>query len=150
MYLKAFSIYMKHITIILLTIIFHLVMSGFTNAEELIELQTRPGVTQRFILIKPANPIASVILFRKTDIYRLFRQPSAILLQTERDALLIWSTIENLSSLGNVLVNSKIFIAASNARRYTSRSLKCRISLFRCFTITCLLTFLPSSPALHT
>ena len=63
MYLKAFSIYMKHITIILLTIIFHLVMSGFTNAEELVELQTRPGVTQKFILIKPNNPMLSVILF---------------------------------------------------------------------------------------
>lgn len=67
MYLKTFFIYIKYITIILLTIILHLLSPGFTNADELIELQTRPGVTQSFILIKPANPIASVILFKGGD-----------------------------------------------------------------------------------
>lgn len=63
MYLKAFIIYIKYIKIILLTIIFHLLSPGFANAEELIEFQTRPEVTQKFILIKPDKPILSVILF---------------------------------------------------------------------------------------
>lgn len=34
-----------------------------TLSSVLAEIDTRPGVTQKFILIKPANPIASVILF---------------------------------------------------------------------------------------
>ncbi len=33
------------------------------NAAELITLQTRPGIDQKFILIKPDKPVASVILF---------------------------------------------------------------------------------------
>ena len=33
------------------------------NAEELVTLNTRPNVEQRFILIKPEKPVASVILF---------------------------------------------------------------------------------------
>jgi hypothetical protein len=32
-------------------------------SSELVKLETRPGVTQKFILIKPENPMASVILF---------------------------------------------------------------------------------------
>jgi len=34
-----------------------------TPSAQLIEIKTRPGVTQRFILIKPIKPVASVILF---------------------------------------------------------------------------------------
>ncbi len=38
------------------------------NAEalstELIEIKTRPGVKQKFVLIKPAHPVASVVFFR--------------------------------------------------------------------------------------
>ena len=33
------------------------------NADELISLETRPGVQQKFILIQPEKPVASVILF---------------------------------------------------------------------------------------
>lgn len=41
---------------------------GYSESEqklssELVKIDTRPGVTQKFILIKPVNPIASVILF---------------------------------------------------------------------------------------
>ena len=32
-------------------------------STKLIKIETRPGVTQKFILIKPENPVASVILF---------------------------------------------------------------------------------------
>lgn len=32
-------------------------------SNKLVKLETRPGVTQKFILIKPENPVASVILF---------------------------------------------------------------------------------------
>jgi len=46
----------------------------------------------------------SVILFLKTAIYRLFLQASEVLAQTEREALLIWSTSEYFSSAGNPLV----------------------------------------------
>lgn len=37
--------------------------SVLAHAAEFVELQTRPDVEQRFILIKPAQPVASVILF---------------------------------------------------------------------------------------
>lgn len=33
------------------------------NAADLVQLNTRSGVEQNFILIKPARPVASVILF---------------------------------------------------------------------------------------
>lgn len=33
------------------------------NAQEIVSLETRPGVIQKILLIKPSNPIASVILF---------------------------------------------------------------------------------------
>jgi len=47
----------------------------------------------------------SVILFLKTAIYCLFRQPSEMFAQTEREALLIWSTNEYFSAAGNSLVS---------------------------------------------
>jgi hypothetical protein len=37
--------------------------SAEIQSNELVKLETRPGVTQKFILIKPENPVASVILF---------------------------------------------------------------------------------------
>ena len=37
--------------------------SAEIQSNELVKLETRPGATQRFILINPANPVASVILF---------------------------------------------------------------------------------------
>lgn len=40
-----------------------LLLTTSLHAEELIKLETRTGVEQRFILIKPEKPIASVILF---------------------------------------------------------------------------------------
>ena len=36
---------------------------GVKTTSALIEINTRTGVTQKFILIKPSNPKASVILF---------------------------------------------------------------------------------------
>ena len=69
------NIYSKKSYLILLTIGYLLLFSAIyvsapltsESAEikpsELIKLETRPGVTQRFILIKPENPVASVILF---------------------------------------------------------------------------------------
>ena len=33
------------------------------ESNKLVEIETRPGIKQKFILIKPANPVASVILF---------------------------------------------------------------------------------------
>jgi pimeloyl-ACP methyl ester carboxylesterase len=33
------------------------------GSDQVIELATRPGVTERYVLIEPANPVASVILF---------------------------------------------------------------------------------------
>ncbi len=54
------------IRIVLLIILFCFIQAFFPaqgHASELISLETRPGVTQRFILIKPNNPVASVILF---------------------------------------------------------------------------------------
>jgi len=41
--------------------------SSSATAEEVIELQTRPGVRQRFILIGSAHPVATVILFAGGD-----------------------------------------------------------------------------------
>ena len=49
--------------------------------------------------------------------YRLFRQASAKLAQTDLEDLRIWSTNEYVSSLGNDVDDSKIFIAESNALR---------------------------------
>ena len=37
--------------------------SAQSQAAELISLETRPGVTQKFILIKPEKSVASVVLF---------------------------------------------------------------------------------------
>jgi len=37
--------------------------SAEIQSNELVKLETRPGVTQKFVLIKPENPVASVILF---------------------------------------------------------------------------------------
>jgi len=37
--------------------------SFFVNATELVTLNTRPGIEQKFILITPEKPLASVILF---------------------------------------------------------------------------------------
>lgn len=54
---------MKHIAIYLTIIFLYLITPGLAGAEELVELQTRPGVTQRLILIKPDKPVLSVILF---------------------------------------------------------------------------------------
>ena len=50
---------MKKITSALLL----LILSIHTYAAELISLDTRQGVQQKFILIKPEKPVASVILF---------------------------------------------------------------------------------------
>jgi dienelactone hydrolase len=43
--------------------IFFLLVTSSLHAEELVKLETRTGVEQRFILIKPEKPVASVILF---------------------------------------------------------------------------------------
>jgi dienelactone hydrolase len=43
--------------------IFFLLVTSSLHAEELVTLKTRTGVEQRFILIKPEKPVASVILF---------------------------------------------------------------------------------------
>jgi pimeloyl-ACP methyl ester carboxylesterase len=40
-----------------------LLLTSILQADELIELDTRPDVTQKFILMKPEKPVASVILF---------------------------------------------------------------------------------------
>jgi len=37
--------------------------SGLLRAEALVDIPTRPGVTQRFLLLVPEHPVASVILF---------------------------------------------------------------------------------------
>ena len=42
---------------------FFLLVTSSLHAEERIKLETRAGVEQRFILIKPEKPVASVILF---------------------------------------------------------------------------------------
>jgi len=47
---------------IIITILFLLVTTSL-HAEELVKLETRTGVEQRFILIKSEKPVASVILF---------------------------------------------------------------------------------------
>lgn len=50
------------LTRIFLAIIF--LVSAFTvHSAELVTLETRPGVEQKYILIKPDKPVASVILF---------------------------------------------------------------------------------------
>jgi hypothetical protein len=41
--------------------------SAEIKSSELVKLETRPGVKQKFILIKPENPIASVILLEGGD-----------------------------------------------------------------------------------
>jgi len=49
-------------------------------SAQLVKLKTRPGVMQKFILIKPANPIASVLLFAggkgNLKLSSLFGKPS--------------------------------------------------------------------------
>jgi dienelactone hydrolase len=66
--------YCKHIKRLLPIILFltllassHVMGSSSKNAEirstKLIRIETRPGIKQNFILIKPDNPVASVILF---------------------------------------------------------------------------------------
>jgi pimeloyl-ACP methyl ester carboxylesterase len=58
----------KKFFIIIITIFgFFFISLSPANAEEMIELQTRPGVRQRFILIKPAHSVATVILFAGGD-----------------------------------------------------------------------------------
>lgn len=60
-------------TIFLSSIVFTFLLANLSQTEsfvnsakiisnELITIDTRQGVTQKFILIKPENPIASVIL----------------------------------------------------------------------------------------
>lgn len=50
---------------------------SFTS--ELVEIDTRPGITLKFILLKPEEPVASVILFAGgqgiLDLYSLSRKP---------------------------------------------------------------------------
>ncbi len=50
------------------------------ESNKLVEIETRPGINQKFILIKPANPIASVILFEggpgKLNLKSFFGKPS--------------------------------------------------------------------------
>lgn len=46
-----------------MTILFLFICSFALNANELVTLNTRANVTQKFILIKPDNPVATVILF---------------------------------------------------------------------------------------
>ena len=36
--------------------------SGNTESREVIKLETRSGVTQKFVLVKPSNPVAAVVL----------------------------------------------------------------------------------------
>lgn len=43
--------------------LFFLLVTTSLHAEELVKLETRTGIEQRFILIKPEKPVASVILF---------------------------------------------------------------------------------------
>lgn len=52
---------MKFIKLLLLTLLF--INSAYIHAAELISLDTRKGVQQKFILITPDKPVASVILF---------------------------------------------------------------------------------------
>ena len=46
-----------------LLFVFFTLLSTTLTAAELIELDTRSGVTQKFIFLKPEKPVASVILF---------------------------------------------------------------------------------------
>ena len=54
--------YQRKLTIILFYII-TFIISAQSQAAELISLETRPGVNQKFILIRVDNPVANVILF---------------------------------------------------------------------------------------
>jgi hypothetical protein len=36
---------------------------GLAHAETVVDIPTRPGVTQRFLLLEPEHPVASIILF---------------------------------------------------------------------------------------
>ncbi len=54
--------YHRKLSIFLFCIII-IFISAQSQAAELISLDTRPGITQKFILIKPDKPVVSVILF---------------------------------------------------------------------------------------
>ena len=41
----------------------YLCLAGLTYGQTVIDIPTRPGITQRLLVIKPANPQATVILF---------------------------------------------------------------------------------------
>mgnify|MGYP006886068238 CR=1 FL=1 len=79
------------------------------------------------LCVSDASCIASVILFLKTALYRLFLHDSARLEHTDLEERRIWLIREYVSSFGNPFEISYIFIAAIKAFLYTSRSLKCFI-----------------------
>jgi len=56
---------MKTKRILCTVFLFLLFFSGqiYASSESLVKVESRPGVTQKFILIKPDKPIAAVILF---------------------------------------------------------------------------------------
>ncbi len=60
------------------------------ESNKLVEIETRPGINQKFILIKPANPVASVILFEggpgKLNLKSFFGKPSV---RSKKTTLLI-------------------------------------------------------------
>lgn len=46
-----------------LVFLFCVAFAGLAHSQSVIDIPTRPGVTQRLLVIKPSNPTASVILF---------------------------------------------------------------------------------------
>lgn len=51
----------------IISTLFFILATTVINADELITLETRPGVQQKFILMTPEKPVASVILFAGGD-----------------------------------------------------------------------------------
>ena len=54
-------------------------MSAEVRSTELLEIKSRPGVTQKLLLIKPHNPVSSIILFEggpgKLNLSKFFGKP---------------------------------------------------------------------------
>ena len=80
---RIYTIFLSFIVFTFLLVNFCLAQSSVNTAKiisnKLITLQTRQGVTQKFILIKPENPIASVILLDGDGDYKMgssFEKPT--------------------------------------------------------------------------
>ena len=63
----------------LILIVFFFSGQGYASSVSLVKLESRPGIEQKFILIKPDSPIAGVVLFEGghggLNLYSTFTEP---------------------------------------------------------------------------